>query len=216
MAVISANPWSAVAVFGAAIPLIWAVAGKFEPPTWGKTALLVGAGQLILGAIPAYGLSASSATLPLFLLAWVSLFAGLPLATSAYRTLTLPLVAELGSIALELRFGVRVSISHADTITCGVTVGATHVVGHARRHAPYSAGSPAQVAVPLAAIQDVRVVLLSTPQPWLALADGTALHTTPGPAVAVRTPMGEFVIPTDDASVLAEIVRRRTRITPEP
>lgn len=115
----------------------------------------------------------------------------------------------LGSLPLDLRFGVRVAIERADTVTTGVTVGLTHVVAHARRHVPNSRGNLAENAVPLGNITAVRPVVLDAMRPWLSLSDGTRLPATPGPAVALRTPTGEFLVPTDDAGQLAEIIRRR-------
>jgi hypothetical protein len=51
------------------------------------------AGQLVFGAIPAYGLpagTAGAAALPLFLLAWANVITGIPVCRAAYRTLMLP------------------------------------------------------------------------------------------------------------------------------
>lgn len=204
--------WLVLPVVGALLPFVACQVARVEPPRWPRTAFLTSAGQLLLGAIPSYGMAAATASvpaLPLFLLAWASLIAAVPVARGAYLRLMTPLTPELGSTPLELRFGVRTAVERADTITTGVTVGLTHVVAHARRHAGYTFGSPNQVTVPLREIVGVHVVAVPTTRPWLSLADGTRLLATPGPAVELRTPAGGFVIPTDDAPLLAGLISRR-------
>jgi hypothetical protein len=204
--------WLVLPVVGALVPFVIGKVTRVDPPRWPHTTFLTAAGQLVFGAIPAYGIAAgtaNAAALPLFLLAWANVIAGIPVCRAAYRALMLPLAPALGSLPLDLRFGVRVAIEQADTITTGVTVGLTHVVAHARRHVPNSQGNPAEIAVPLGHITAVRPVVLDAIRPWLSLSDGTRLLATPGPAVALRTPTGEFLVPTDDAGQLAEIIRRR-------
>lgn len=204
--------WLALPVAGALVPFVVSQVAHVEPPRWPHTAFLTAAGQLLLGAVPAYGMAAATASgpaLPLFLLAWASLIAAIPLARGAYVRLLTPPTPELGVLPLELRFGVRTAIERADSITTGVTVGRTHVVAHARRHVPYSRGNPTQVAVALAEITGVRVVALPAMVPWLSLTDGTRLLARPGPAVELTTRGGRFAVPTDDAAMLAELIGRR-------
>lgn len=205
--------WLVLPVLGALLPFVICQVARVEPPRWPHTAFLTAAGQLLLGGIPAYGMAAaagaSGPALPLFLLAWGSLIAALPVARSAYSRLMTPPTPELGALPLELRFGVRTAIERADTITTGLTVGLTHVVAHARRHVPYSSGNPNQVAISLRELVDVRPTTLPAMRHWLSLADGTPLLATPGPAVELRTRTGEFVVPTDDAALLAELIRTR-------
>lgn len=208
--------WLLIPVVGSLIPFVILQVGRFQPPAWPVAAFFAAAGQVVFGAIPGYGFAAETAehlALPLFALAWVNVFVSVPLSASAYKILLLPLIPELGSLPVELRLGARVAMSHADSITTGVTITTADVVAHARRHVPNSTGSPNQITVPLREISAVELVLLDDFQPWLALADGTMLATTPGPAVALRTRSGTFVIPSDDAHKIAEIVHRRIQVT---
>lgn len=208
--------WLLIPVVGSAVPFVVLQVGRFEPPAWPVAAFFASAGQVIFGGIPGYGFAAETAeqiALPLFLIPWLNVFASVPLSASAYKILMLPLIPELGSLPVELRLGARVAMAHSDSITTGVTVTMTDVIAHARRHVPNSTGSPNQITVPLREISAVDLVLLDAFQPWLALADGTMLATTPGPAVALRTRTGVFVIPSDDAHKIAEIVHRRIQVT---
>ncbi|MCG8916704.1 hypothetical protein L6E12_12970 [Actinokineospora sp. PR83] len=214
MALVGDRPvgwWSALPVLGALVPAVVLPAARVDPPSWAKVAWLGSAGQLVLGAIPAYGVAGGVAALPFFLVAWAALPTAFLVGRSAYRTMMLPLVAELGSTDLELRVGVRIAVERADLITAGATVGRTHLVLHARRHAPNSAGSPARVAVPWVEVLGVHVELLAQLQPWLSLADGTPLLARPGPVVVVRTARGAVLIPSDDAQAVVGIVDRRVR-----
>ncbi|MBC6449110.1 hypothetical protein [Actinokineospora xionganensis] len=208
--------WLLIPVVGSLIPFVVLQVGRFQPPAWPVAAFFAAAGQVVFGAIPGYGFAAETAerlALPLFALAWVNVFVSVPLSASAYKILLLPLIPELGSLPVELRLGARVAMGHADSITTGVTITTADVIAHARRHVPNSTGSPNQITVPLREISAVELVLLDDFQPWLALADGTMLATTAGPAVALRTRSGTFVIPSDDAHKIAEIVHRRIQVT---
>ncbi|PWW61843.1 hypothetical protein [Actinokineospora spheciospongiae] len=214
MALVGDRPvgwWSVLPVVGALVPAVVPLAVRVDPPSWAKVAWLGAAGSLVLGAFPAYGVAGGVAALPFFLVAWVALPTGFLLGRGAYRALMLPLVAELGSTDLEVRVGVRIAVEHADLITAGATVGRTHLVLHARRHVPNSAGSPAEVAVPWGGVLGVHVELLAQLRPWLSLADGTPLLARPGPVVVVRTARGAVLIPSDDARQVAGIVDRRVR-----
>ncbi|OLF07542.1 hypothetical protein BLA60_26845 [Actinophytocola xinjiangensis] len=204
--------WQVLPVIGALVPFLACQAANPPPPRWPHTAFLTAAGQLLLGAIPAYGVAAATAAgpaLPLFLIAWIGLIASIPLARGALKALMSPLTPDLGATPLTLRFGVRTAIERADTITTGVTLGLTHLVAHARRHAAYSRGNPTEIAVPLGEILGVRPVVLPAMLPWLSLSDGTRLLATAGPAVELATRSGEFLIPTDDAALLTELIARR-------
>jgi hypothetical protein len=205
--------WAALPVLGALVPVVVGVFVAVSPPRWVGAVVGLGAGQFVLGVLPSYAVGGGEGVVPLlFGLFWLLLVAGIGLAHSAYRTLGTPLIPALGDTPLEIRAGARYAVLEADSIVLGVTVGRQHLTVHARRHAPLGRGlTQGQMSIPLTAIRAVRVVLLQASGPWFALSDGTRLLTTPGPAVAVEGPRGDLLIPTDDATALAELLHRRVR-----
>lgn len=205
--------WAALPVLGALVPASVGVFLAVSPPRWVAAVLGIGAGQFVLGVLPAYAVAGGEGVAPLlFGLFWGVFPAGIGLAHGAYRKLGAPLIPALGDTPLEIRVGARYAVLKADSIVLGVTVGSQHLIVHARRHAPLGRGlTQGQMSVPLRAVRTVRVVALQGSGPWFALSDGTQLLTTPGPAVAVEGPRGDLLIPTDDAVVLAELLGRRVR-----
>ncbi|MFC5290707.1 hypothetical protein ACFPM7_26945 [Actinokineospora guangxiensis] len=205
--------WVGLPVLGALGPVVVGGLVAVSPPRWVGAVVALGAGQFLLGVLPSYAVGGGDGVVPLlFGLFWVVFAVGIGLAHSAYRTLGTPLIPALGDTPLEIRVGARYAVRTADSIVLGVTVGGQHLTVHARRHAPLGRGlTQGQMSIPLTAVRAVRVVLLHSSGPWFTLSDGTDLLTTPGPAVAVEGPHGDLLIPTDDATVLAELLHRRVR-----
>ncbi|MFD4367780.1 hypothetical protein [Rhodococcus sp. NPDC058521] len=68
--------------------------------------------------------------------------------------------------------------------------------------------------IPLGEVLDTRPVTVGREvlsAPWMILRSGTPIWASPGEAVWIRAQGGEFVIPIDNSTVVAELIQRRVR-----
>lgn len=76
------------------------------------------------------------------------------------------------------------------------------------------ADSGTYTRIPLSDILDSRSVTLGQEvlsAPWMILRSGTPIWAAPGEAVQLRARGGEFVVPVDNANVVADLIGRRVR-----
>ncbi|MCP2261534.1 hypothetical protein LX15_005260 [Streptoalloteichus tenebrarius] len=219
--------WHVLPVAGAVVPAVvsWARmcrSGLLDPSTWLSTAFLTHGCQLLVGVFPAFGFALSGASpgqrlvaVALFASSWLALVAGCVLATRASRAVALPLVPDLGATWFRLVLGARFTLARPDLVIATVSVERDRVAWSARKHRSRSSGPSLSDAVALDQIRAMWTVSLSEqdgPRPWAWLSDGTALLTTPGPAVVVRTDHREFLLPVNDAETFVAMVNRRAEL----
>lgn len=194
--------------------------GLTQPPSWLPSAFLVAGGQTLLGVIPGLGLALSSTSGDiaqalagsLFAAALACAVASCVLAHRANRSLTTPLVPELGATGFTLALAVRFALTTPDLASARLDVEADRLTWSARLHRGRGAGPRAEHIVHFADLRDVAPTTLPprpTPLTWLHLPDGTALHAPPGPAVLVRTTSGDWMIPVHDALLVRNLVLTR-------
>ncbi|MEV6236696.1 hypothetical protein [Lentzea sp. NPDC051838] len=210
--------WAMVPLLGAAVPavvLVWWLRGRgaLDPAAWLHAAFLAAGAQLLLGAIPSYGISVSStpAAIGIFVLCWVFAAASCLQAHRARRALLEPMVPELGSTQLRLAIAVRFALTAHDLVSAHIDLDAEEVSWSARRPRARGAG----MTVHLGRITQVSVVgLPPVPalQPWLMMPGGPVLYAQPGPAVVLTTTSSEWMLPVHDAVLLAELVNRRREL----
>ncbi|SHF82201.1 hypothetical protein [Streptoalloteichus hindustanus] len=218
------SAWWVLPVAGGLAPAVlsWALAGRsglFDPSSWARTAFLVGGCQLLLGGVPGFAIAANASdsalrvvVIALFALMWVSTVVGCVLASQAHGTLVRPLVPELGSTWFRLSLGARFTVARADLVLASVGVEGDRIVWNAHKHRARSSGPQLSGAVgfdQLSAMWTVELPEHAPPRPWALLSDGTELLTTPGPAVVLRTPRGDQLLPVHDAATFVELVNRR-------
>lgn len=193
-----------------------------DPGSWLSAAFLTAAAQLVVGAIPTYGIAISSATgasrgvvTLLFALCWVLATAMCLSAHRANRTLLEPLIPELGSTDVRLSLAARVQPGDG-LESAHVVVERDRVEWSVRLHRQRGNGSRrAGISVPFGQLRQVTPATLPiepAARPWLTLADGTVLEAGPGPAILLDTLDGAWLIPVHDAGLVAEVVNRRREL----
>lgn len=66
--------------------------------------------------------------------------------------------------------------------------------------------------IPLVSIRECVPVVLSPPHsPWLVLKSGIEIWAAQGEAIVIRTREGEWMVPLDNAGVVADFINRRAR-----
>ncbi|OKI32016.1 hypothetical protein A6A25_26605 [Saccharothrix sp. CB00851] len=193
--------------------------GLTRPPSWLPSAFLVAGCQLLLGVIPSLGLALSSTsgggqalTGALSTAALACAVASCVLAHRANRSLTTPVVPELGATGLTLALAVRFALATPDLASARLDVEEDRLTWSARLHRGRGAGPRAEHVVRFTDLRDVVPTALpprSTPLTWLRLPDGTALYAPPGPAVLVRTTSGDWMVPVHDALLVRNLVLTR-------
>ena len=189
-----------------------------DPPAWLPSAFAVMGVQLLLGAIPCYGIAVNvtagatqAAVTGLFLLCWGIAATTCVAAYRAQRTLLTPLVPELGSADIRLALGLRVATSGFDLVSARIVIDRDYAEWTVRAHRGRSSGPRLDMAVPFGELVEVKPVLLPVPElrPWATLPGGTTLYSQAGPAVIVTTVRGQWSIPVHDAYLVTELLRRR-------
>ncbi|ANZ40614.1 hypothetical protein BBK82_36045 [Lentzea guizhouensis] len=189
-----------------------------DPLMWRPAAFLVAGVQLLSGAIPTYGIATTSGpdalTGPaiLFLFCWAVAIATCVSAHRAGRALLTPLVPELGSADLRLRLAVRAATTGPERVSAQIVVERDRVEWTARLHTRRGGDPRIDLSVPFRELLQVTPVTLPVVpelRPWIVLSGGITLYTQAGPAVLVTATHDQWLIPVDDADLVADLVRRR-------
>ncbi|MDQ2586743.1 hypothetical protein [Saccharothrix yanglingensis] len=222
-AVLAGSWWAAAPAVGAVLPAAVRTArlrhDVLDPPSWLPTAFLVAGGQLLLGAIPAFGWAYSSASGAartaaglLFVAVWVCAGTSCALAHRAHRGLLTPVVPALGATGFALVLPVRFALVTPDLASARLRLGTDRVTWSARLHRGRGAGPAAEHGVPWGDVRDVVVVDLphqTPPRIWLTLPDGSVLHAPAGPAVLLRTARGDWMVPVHDGHLVRDLLLTR-------
>ena len=206
--------WVVVPLLGAAVPAVmftwWARGnGALDPATWLHAAFLSAGAQLLIGAIPSYGIAVNtSGATAIFILCWVFAAASCLQAHRARRALLEPMIPELGATPLRLAIAVRFALTAHDLVSAHIDLDAEEVSWSARRRRGRGTG----MTIHFGRLTQVSVATLpSVPplQPWLMLPGGPVVYAQPGPAVVLTTTSSEWMLPVHDAVLLAELINRR-------
>lgn len=193
------------AVLPAAAHLFWLVrSGLRDPGRWPRAVLLTGGVQFVAGVLPVPLLTGQArGAVPAIAGAAVVAASSL-LAHRARRVVLHPLVPELGSTALRLRFPLRTS----GPVTARLVVDRDQVSWDVRSRAGRTGG--AELTIPFHRLRGVKPTsLVDSHQPWLVFPNGTEVTAEPGPAVLLRTDEDEHSLPVHDANLLVDVINRR-------
>lgn len=209
--------WTLLAIAGSALPaaILLAVVRKkvTAPHTWLLMAILGGAGQVILGVIPAVAASlpaAPAVSTAGLVLEGALVVSGCVLSYRAMRTLLWPLRPELGRTAFTITLRARIQgpglLAGTVLITRdGIEMRATsRRLAGGRSHAWFRLD-----AEQLAGARPDTLPAAAGNYPWLRLSSGAMVTARPGPIVVLAARGGEHILPVNEATACAELLQHR-------